>query len=223
MQWRYKQPLAIACREAQASCEFAGAFWLAAQCARALEPVAALRVAEEMGQSASMLYAGTIQHLEAALSAVCADFRADQYAKASHRQSFPLARCPIKHFGTARQTLPSQQLQLWKLLSDNQVSRVSAKSAWAVQVLEGYVYLGARGSLSRWCAASSWRVLAWKTGRARLPSLASWSSCCQPTSSGPAWHRWACCCCSLARQAAACALPLRLPTWQLVSCRACCA
>ena len=71
----------VPCREAQASCEFAGAFWLAAQCARALEPVATLRVAAELGQSASMLYAGIIQHLEAALSAVCSDFRPEQYAK----------------------------------------------------------------------------------------------------------------------------------------------
>ena len=74
-------PVVRSCREAQASCEFAGAFWLAAQCAQALESVGALRVAEELGQSASRLYAGTIQHLEAALAAVCADFRADQYAR----------------------------------------------------------------------------------------------------------------------------------------------
>ncbi|KAK9809306.1 hypothetical protein WJX73_003160 [Symbiochloris irregularis] len=67
--------------EAEASCEFAGAFWLAAQCAAALEPIASLRVADELGQSASLLYAGTIQHLESALSAVCADFRPDQYGK----------------------------------------------------------------------------------------------------------------------------------------------
>lgn len=41
-------------------------------------------MADELGQSASLLQAGTIQHLEAALSAVCADFRADQYAKVTH-------------------------------------------------------------------------------------------------------------------------------------------
>ena len=143
------------CREAEASCEFAGAFWLAAQCARALEPVTSLHVAHELGQSASVLYAGTIQHLEAALAAVCADFRPDQFAKV------PVALSASASISRLCRRSSSQQMcsagaekagAMYAMIvyppSPGFQSRAEvARPSSVLQVLEGYVYLGALQSL----------------------------------------------------------------------------
>ncbi len=65
---------------AQEGGDFAGAFWLCAQCVRALAPLAGLRAAEELGATVGALYEEGVARLEAALQAVCADFRAPLYA-----------------------------------------------------------------------------------------------------------------------------------------------
>lgn len=67
-------------RAAQDGGDFAGAFWLCAQCARALAPLAGLRAAAELGATVAGLYEEGVTRLEAALTAVCADFRAPLYA-----------------------------------------------------------------------------------------------------------------------------------------------
>ncbi|KAK9843494.1 hypothetical protein WJX81_005881 [Elliptochloris bilobata] len=67
-------------RAAQDGGDFAGAFWLCAQCARALAPLAGLRAAAELGATVGGLYEEGVARLEAALQAVCADFRAPLYA-----------------------------------------------------------------------------------------------------------------------------------------------
>jgi hypothetical protein len=74
------RPRARARRAAQDGGDFAGAFWLCAQCARALAPLAGLRAAAELGATVAGLYEEGVTRLEAALTAVCADFRAPLYA-----------------------------------------------------------------------------------------------------------------------------------------------
>ena len=69
-------------RASQETGDFAGAFWLCAQCARALAPLHALRVAPELGATVSALYEETVARLEGALAAACADFQPGPYAKA---------------------------------------------------------------------------------------------------------------------------------------------
>ena len=67
-------------RATQDGGDFAGAFWLCAQCARALAPLAGLRAAAELGATVGGVYEESVARLEAALQAACADFRAPLYA-----------------------------------------------------------------------------------------------------------------------------------------------
>lgn len=69
------------CRAAQENGEFAGSFWLCAQCARALAPLSFLLVAPELTATVSALYEETVARLESSLQTVCADFQPDPYAK----------------------------------------------------------------------------------------------------------------------------------------------
>ena len=74
-------------REAQETGEFAGAFWLCAQCAQALAPLGALRCAGELSTLVSAAYEETVARLSGALQAACADFHADAYAKVGFQVS----------------------------------------------------------------------------------------------------------------------------------------
>lgn len=86
-------PFLFCCRAAQENGEFAGSFWLCAQCARALAPLSYLLVAPELTATVTALYEETVARLESSLQTVCADFQADPYAKAH-----PLPRdCCITH------------------------------------------------------------------------------------------------------------------------------
>lgn len=69
------------CRAAQENGEFAGSFWLCAQCARALAPLSDLLVTPELTATVSALYEETVARLESSLQTVCADFQPDPYAK----------------------------------------------------------------------------------------------------------------------------------------------
>ncbi len=99
-------------RAAQESGEFAGAFWLCAQCARALAPLDALLVAPELTATVSALYEETLARLESALQTVCADFQPGPYAKARplllalchplHASPFPHAACCAASLAPAR-------------------------------------------------------------------------------------------------------------------------
>jgi hypothetical protein len=68
-------------RDAQEAGDFAAAFWLAAQCSRALEALAPLRVTSDLSQGVQQQYEAALQRLEATLLAACADFRAELYTK----------------------------------------------------------------------------------------------------------------------------------------------
>lgn len=71
----------VPCRAAQETGEFAGSFWLCAQCARALTPLSNLLVTPELTATVSALYEETVARLESSLQTVCADFQPDPYAK----------------------------------------------------------------------------------------------------------------------------------------------
>lgn len=68
-------------RSSQENGEFAGSFWLCAQCAKALAPLSALLVTPELTGTVSALYEETVARLESSLQTVCADFQPDPYAK----------------------------------------------------------------------------------------------------------------------------------------------
>eukprot|EP00884_Botryococcus_braunii_P000884 jgi/Botrbrau1/10797/Bobra.0064s0003.1 len=68
-------------REAQEAGDFAAAFWLAAQCSRALEALSALRVTADLAAGVQQQYEAALQRLEATLMAACADFRPALYSK----------------------------------------------------------------------------------------------------------------------------------------------
>lgn len=81
---------ACTCRSSQENGEFAGSFWLCAQCAKALSPLSALLVTPELTGTVSALYEETVARLESSLQTVCADFQPDPYAKVSkHPSSVP--------------------------------------------------------------------------------------------------------------------------------------
>lgn len=93
-------------RSSQENGEFAGSFWLCAQCAKALEPLSALRVTPELTGTVGALYEETVARLESSLQTVCADFQPDPYAKVrswtwSHegaRFRRHLSCCPTSYF-----------------------------------------------------------------------------------------------------------------------------
>ena len=68
-------------RSSQENGEFAGSFWLCAQCAKALAPLSALLVTPELTGTVGALYEETVARLESSLQTVCADFQPDPYAK----------------------------------------------------------------------------------------------------------------------------------------------
>ncbi len=72
-------------RSSQENGEFAGCFWLCAQCAKALEPLSALLVTLELTGTVGALYEETVARLESSLQTVCADFQPDPYAKVPSR------------------------------------------------------------------------------------------------------------------------------------------
>ena len=85
-QLKWLIPLPLTCvitlhRSSQENGEFAGSFWLCAQCAKALAPLSALLVTPELTGTVSALYEETVARLESSLQTVCADFQPDPYAK----------------------------------------------------------------------------------------------------------------------------------------------
>ena len=83
-------------RSSQENGEFAGSFWLCAQCAKALAPLSALLVAPELTGTVSALYEETVARLESSLQTVCADFQPDPYAKVhSLTRLLSLALVPV--------------------------------------------------------------------------------------------------------------------------------
>ena len=83
-------------RSSQENGEFAGSFWLCAQCAKALAPLSALLVTPELTGTVSALYEETVARLESSLQTVCADFQPDPYAKVhSLTRLLSLALVPV--------------------------------------------------------------------------------------------------------------------------------
>ena len=83
-------------RSSQENGEFAGSFWLCAQCAKALAPLSALLVTPELTGTVSALYEETVARLESSLQTVCADFQPGPYAKVfSLTRLLSLALVPV--------------------------------------------------------------------------------------------------------------------------------
>ena len=68
-------------REASGGCDFAGALWLAGQCAEEVAPLHHLRVGQQLRQAVDQRYAATLQTLESALTAACTDFQPEPYTQ----------------------------------------------------------------------------------------------------------------------------------------------
>lgn len=61
--------------------EYAAAFWLSAQCRRALDALASLAVCADLAATVEDTYAAALLQLDRALQASCANFQPDAYAK----------------------------------------------------------------------------------------------------------------------------------------------
>ena len=68
-------------RAAQDNGEYARAFWLCAQCCKAMDGMSTLKVAQQLNATVNQLYEQTISRLEGAFASVCNDFRPNQYVK----------------------------------------------------------------------------------------------------------------------------------------------
>ena len=71
------------CRAAQEDGDYAHAFWLCVQSGQAMGSVGMLRCAQPLAESVNTLYEETIDRLESALQASCADFKPDTLGKVS--------------------------------------------------------------------------------------------------------------------------------------------
>ena len=71
------------CRAAQENGDYAHAFWLCVQSGQAMGSLGTLRCAQPLAESVNALYEETIDRLESALQACCADFKPDTLSKVS--------------------------------------------------------------------------------------------------------------------------------------------
>ena len=71
------------CRAAQEDGDYAHAFWLCVQSGQAMGSLGALRSAQPLAENVNALYEETIDRLESALQACCADFKPDTLGKVS--------------------------------------------------------------------------------------------------------------------------------------------
>ena len=71
------------CRAAQEDGDYAHAFWLCVQSGQAMGSLGALRSAQPLVENVNALYEETIDRLESALQACCADFKPDTLGKVS--------------------------------------------------------------------------------------------------------------------------------------------
>ena len=69
------------CRAAQEEGDYAHALWLCVRCGQALGSLGGLRAAAPLAGAVNVLYEDTIDRLEAALQACCADFKPDTLCK----------------------------------------------------------------------------------------------------------------------------------------------
>ena len=87
------------CREASGGSDFAGALWLAGQCAEEVAPLHPLRVGQQLRQAVDQRYVGTLQALEAALTAACTDFQPEHYTQVRWEPCARGWRCPCRALG----------------------------------------------------------------------------------------------------------------------------
>lgn len=68
-------------KDAQDNGEYARAFYLCAECCKAMEGMSTLKVAHQLNATVNQLYEQTISRLEGAFASVCNDFRQNQYMR----------------------------------------------------------------------------------------------------------------------------------------------